>query len=497
MDVNYIIIQAGGKGTRLEHLTKNKPKALVPVFNLPMIFHLFHKYPDKKFVIIADYQKDVLRRYLECFAEAKYCVVDSIKKGTCGGISQALEKLPCGEPFMLMWSDLILSESFKVPVDEANYIGISESFKCRWSYENGTFSEKVSAEHGVAGLFVFKDKSILKDIPQEGEFVRWLQQSKIPFSELGLKGTCEFGILEEYKCLQKTKTRPFNKMEYKGDIIIKEAVDSQGKQLAERECNWYRRAIELGITAIPRIYSYAPLKMQRIHGMNVYEYRSLCFSEKKNMLSKLVNSLKEMHALCQVPADFFSIREAYYTKTMERLRQVRDLIPFTNRETIVVNGRVCRNVFFYERELEYLLDQIPCETFQLIHGDCTFSNIMIGEDGNPIFIDPRGYFGFTEIVGDPNYDWAKLYYSLYGNYDYFNMGDFQLNIDSDHVELSITSGGWEEMQDEYFKMIPTSPEIIKLLHAIIWLSLTTYAWHDYDSICGAFYNGLYYLEEIL
>lgn len=29
--MKYIIVQAGGKGTRLKHLTKNKPKALVPV----------------------------------------------------------------------------------------------------------------------------------------------------------------------------------------------------------------------------------------------------------------------------------------------------------------------------------------------------------------------------------------------------------------------------------------------------------------------------------
>ena len=36
------------------------------------------------------------------------------------------------------------------------------------------------------------------------------------------------------------------------------------------------------------------------------------------------------------------------------------------------------------------------------------------------------------------------------------------------------------------------PEQIKLIHAIIWLSLTTYAWEDYDSICGAFYLGLFY-----
>ena len=42
-----------------------------------------------------------------------------------------------------------------------------------------------------------------------------------------------------------------------------------------------------------------------------------------------------------------------------------------------------------------------------------------------------------------------------------------------------------------------SQETIKLIHAIIWLSLTTYAWEDYDSICGAFYNGIYYLADVI
>ena len=52
--VEYIIIQAGGKGTRLKKLTQNKPKGIVPVNNLPIIFHLFNKYPQKKFIIIGD-----------------------------------------------------------------------------------------------------------------------------------------------------------------------------------------------------------------------------------------------------------------------------------------------------------------------------------------------------------------------------------------------------------------------------------------------------------
>ena len=55
------------------------------------------------------------------------------------------------------------------------------------------------------------------------------------------------------------------------------------------------------------------------------------------------------------------------------------------------------------------------------------------------------------------------------------------------------------MEQDFFELLreEVTPEQIKLLHALIWLSLTTYAWEDYDSICGAFYNGLYYLEEVL
>ena len=45
--VEYIIVQAGGKGTRMEYLTENKPKALVPIGNRPMLFHLFEQFPDR------------------------------------------------------------------------------------------------------------------------------------------------------------------------------------------------------------------------------------------------------------------------------------------------------------------------------------------------------------------------------------------------------------------------------------------------------------------
>lgn len=490
MNIDYVIVQAGGKGTRLKHLTKNKPKAIVPVENLPMLFHLFRKFPDKKFIIIADYKKEVMHCYLEAFADVKYQVVEAEGQGTCSGIKKALSLIPEKKPFMLIWSDLILFDGLKLPKGNENFIGISQTFPCRWKYENGDFLEEPSKAHGVAGLFIFNNKKQLARIPKTGEFVRWLSTQNIGFETIGLAGTREFGTLEEYEKLAAAKTRPFNKMKIEGDIVIKESIDEQGNQLAKRETSWYKYAMDNEVTAIPKIFEYEPLKMERITGENIYDIKA-----DEKILERVVDALKELHKVKIIETDTFSMKAAYYTKTMERLDKIRNLVPFANRPLIKINGRDCRNIFFNRREFEKLTEGIESKNFNFIHGDCTFSNLMLRQDKTPVFIDPRGYFGHTELFGDADYDWAKLYYSLVGNYDQFNLKEFSLEIGEDSVVLVIKSNGWEHLADIYFKMAETDKEKVKLIHAIIWLSLTTYAWQDYDSVCGAFYNGLYYLEE--
>lgn len=500
MNVDYIIIQAGGKGTRMEYLTKNKPKSLVPINNLPMMFHLFKKYPEKKYIIIGDYKIDVLRKYLETFAKVQYIIVDgSNAKGTCAGIRQALKYIPDKKSFMLIWSDLILPQEYNMPNEDFNYLGISKDFRCRWKYENEQFEESPSEEYGVAGLFIFKEKNEIKDVQESGEFVRWLQQEDIMFKELPLYRTKEYGLIEEYKKLEQNKCRPFNKITVDGDKIIKEGIDEQGKKLAIREKAWYKHVKEIGYGNVPKIYNTEPLILEKIEGKNIYEYEDYTIEEKSRILRELINSLKQLHSLEKQEVDYFSIKENYINKTFARLDKVRNLIPYANQKYININGKKCKNVFFFREELEKKVEELNFKAFNLIHGDCTFSNLMLRNDYEPVLIDPRGYFGNTEIYGDPVYDWAKLYYSIKGNYDKFNLKKFKLDIEEEEVKLQIESNKWEELEKEFFELIgDEASEIqIKLIHAIIWLSLTTYAWEDYDSICGAFYNGLYYLEEVL
>lgn len=501
MQPDYIIVQAGGKGTRMGYLTENKPKALVPVGNRPMLFHLFEKFPDKRFIIIADYKSDVMRKYLAAFARVKYLVVGTDgKTGTCSGIRAALEAVPPGAPFALIWSDLVLPDDFSFPEEPGDYIGISKNFRCRWKYEDGIFEETPSENCGVAGCFVFEDREALSGVPEEGELVRWMQERSMVLKPFGLWRTKEYGLIQEWK---KDNTdagghcRPFNRIEDLGDRLLKTGIDAQGQALAVRERNWYRFAAGRGYSRMPKIYGWEPLVMEKIRGRNIFAYE-LTYSERLAVLEKLVSALRELHAFGTAPADRFSIYNAYVGKTFDRLSRIRDMIPLADRQYITVNGRKCPNIYFFRDRLEREFADYRCDRFTFIHGDNTFSNMMLDEKLDPVMIDPRGYFGYTELYGDPAYDWAKLYYSIRGNYDQFNLKRFRLHINDSGVTLEIDSNQWEDMADKFLEMIAdeTDARTVRLLHAVIWLSLTTYAWEDYDSVCGAFYNGIYYLSEI-
>ena len=508
MDIKQIIIQAGGKGTRLEGLTRNKPKCLVPVNNLPIIFYAFQKYPQAEFTIIADYKTDVLEKYLAAFGNKyNYRVIKATKKGTISGIKEAISSFDSNEPFMIMWCDLILSEGFKIPVGlnneiKSNYIGISKNFECRWSYIDGKFVKEPSKENGVAGLFIFENKSYLEKIPEEGAFVGWLSQQDIKFNRLALYGSKEIGTLLSYSDNNDStpRCRPFNSMEFDGDIIIKRGINEQGKKIAVDEINWYKNIKELGYEFIPEIYEYEPLKMKRVQGKNIYEYDCLTKSQKEDILKNIIVALEKLHNLLPAqPVNKEDCIENYITKTFDRLSKIEHLVPFADKEFIKINGQYYKNIFFdKEKFTEILTGMIPNE-FRLIHGDCTFSNLMFDTfNMKTILIDPRGYFGKTKLFGDVDYDWAKLYYSIKGNYDQFNRKKFTLDIKENEVELAIKPNNWEDMEEFFFDNVPgVDKNKIKALHAVIWLSLTTYAWEDYDSICGAFYNGVIQAGEVM
>lgn len=495
-----IIIQAGGKGTRLEHLTLNKPKCLVSVQNKPIIFHLFDKYPKSEFIIIGDYKSEVLENYLKTFAKhINYVYIRAKKFGNIAGIKEALEYISDDQKFLLTWSDLILSNEFKPEeLPNGNYVGILEGSMCSWSFINGKLDKIASDKYGVAGCFLFENKNKFKNIPESGSFTTWLKDSDIELKPMMMTMCPEVGTLDALAKFKDTENRcrPYNKMEFVENKVIKTGLTEEGKKLIERENIWYKKMVEYGFTSIPKIYSYNPLTMEKIEGTNIFQ-ADLTEKQKIQITDNLIESVNKMHTYETRVADKEDIIKEYYTKTIERLNSIKDSIPFADREYITINNQTCKNPIIFQKQFkEAVEDKLLDTVFCPIHGDCTLTNTMVDKNNNIYFIDARGYFGKQEVLGDIRYDWAKLYYSMCGNFDRFNIKDFKLKISDQDVQFEIKSNGWEDLTEKVLlNMKNCNVRDIRFIHAIIWLSLASHCWEDYDSMCLAFYNGTQLISE--
>ncbi len=268
-----IIIQAGGLGSRMKNLTNVKPKSLISAKYMPIIFHLFKKYPNDEFIIIGDYKFDVLDRYLATFAKnVNYILIKSHKKGNAAGIKEAVSYIPDNEPFMIIWSDIILSESFYVnEIKLGCQVGIVD-FKCSWSLINGRLEKTEKTGCGVAGLYVFNNKSWFIDFPEDGSFTEWLRKKDIPLYPISLMGSIDVGTLEAYNKINSTvnRTRPYNKIEFIDGKVVKTGITDEAKKLIDREVLWYKKMNEYKFDFIPKIYDINPLTMEFIDGNNVF-----------------------------------------------------------------------------------------------------------------------------------------------------------------------------------------------------------------------------------
>ncbi len=111
-----VVINAGGRGTRLDPFTRVLPKPLIPVGELPIIEHImkeFQSYSCEKFHIIVNYKKELMKAY---FAESenRYDITwyDEAKPlGTGGGLSLLRGKL--NETFFFTNCDNLLQANYE------------------------------------------------------------------------------------------------------------------------------------------------------------------------------------------------------------------------------------------------------------------------------------------------------------------------------------------------------------------------------------------------
>lgn len=497
-----IIVQAGGRGSRLRHHTWNKPKCLVSVNGKPLLYHLFERFPTAEFTIIGDYAFEQLGKYLTMNPpEVPFKLIQASGHGTASGIADALATIDSDLPLALVWSDLIIESSPKWPTTDEPVVYTTNTFTCRWTAnEHGTLQELPSAANGIPGLFYFPAASMLPTPPSSGEFVKWFAANVTRYELASISEIKELGDFADLEIANDAAgySRFFNEVKILDTTVTKRAVDPNYENLIQKEKNWYRAASELGFKRVPKVISEEPFVLERVKGKHLYQINDLSLREQRSVMADYLDSLTALHDSDSSPTIKSQIIEVYESKTLSRVHSVSSIIPGFDRESITINGKKCKNVFAakYQGNIASLIPTLMPQTFTPIHGDATFSNTLVDDKLRVWFIDPRGYFSEPGIMGDPWYDFAKVYYSAVGGYDAFNRRKFKLHLDHETVEVLLEEPRYANTAKEVFsEYFGADVAKIEILHGLIWLALSGYAKDDIDSVIGSFYLGLYWLEN--
>lgn len=111
-----VVINAGGKGTRLDLFTKVLPKPLIPVGEYPIVEHILRRFVDygcERFTMIVNYKKQLIKAFFS-ESENPYNIsfVDEEKPlGTGGGLS--LLKNDLKETFFFTNCDILVGDDYE------------------------------------------------------------------------------------------------------------------------------------------------------------------------------------------------------------------------------------------------------------------------------------------------------------------------------------------------------------------------------------------------
>ncbi len=301
-------------------------------------------------------------------------------------------------------------------------------------------------------------------------------------------------------------SRFYNQISFCGDRVIKGVP----KDRFSKETGWFKEAKKRIPNNIPHVYSCNKkvrhinshdlkyFEMQAINGSNLYQWATANKGDFSEMFNHLIQLAKKLHSETRNP-ERDDIFDMYYLKPKIALAE------FINKwkidtNTIIINGcEFSEQVKQLESIYKYLEKQLLNTRYTFIHGDLTMSNTLVDNDGKLYLIDPRGNFGNTNFYGDVRYDIAKIYFSIVGNFDSLNNGKFNYkrsHSTSDNHCYSIVDHGLGNYSKKIIEEFGEQHDIIRFIHATIWLSLIPHVANNPEQQWCTFCHGIYLLNTI-
>ncbi len=299
-------------------------------------------------------------------------------------------------------------------------------------------------------------------------------------------------------------SRYYNRILFEGNRVIKGAPEDR----YIKETEWFREAEKRIPDNIPHIYSYDKkvngkfdsklryYEMQAIDGSNLYQWVAKNKDNFSEIFNKLVKLTRKLHSeiISPKPDDIFQM---YYLKPETALTEFIKKSGIDTNSIIINDCEYSDPVNHLKSVYKSLEKQFLNARYSFIHGDLTMSNILISREGKLYLIDPRGCFGNTNLYGDVRYDIAKIYYSVVGNFDSLNNGKFKYQrISKNGHSYSIVDNGLGSYAKNIIEGLVEQHEIIRFIHATIWLSLISHVADNLEQQWCTFCQGIYLLNTV-
>lgn len=167
-----VVINAGGKGTRLDPYTRVLPKPLIPVGELPIIEHIMKEYQSyscNEFHIIVNYKRDLIKAY---FAdnENHYNITWYDEKnplGTGGGLS--LLRGNFSDTFFFANCDALLTANYESAIKFHKENGNIITMVCAYKNMNIPYGVVEMGTNGV--ITSMKEKPLLSFLTNTGIYI--------------------------------------------------------------------------------------------------------------------------------------------------------------------------------------------------------------------------------------------------------------------------------------------------------------------------------------
>lgn len=110
--VNQCLILAAGNGSRIASVAGGVPKPLVPLCGVPLLEHVMTSSREagiERFVIVAGYHADLIRRWLRdrSMYGTSVTLIENLEYHKANGVSALAAKTELNQPFLLLMSDHI------------------------------------------------------------------------------------------------------------------------------------------------------------------------------------------------------------------------------------------------------------------------------------------------------------------------------------------------------------------------------------------------------